>query len=51
MPHHLFPLPIFVSVAYDIWFSYPDLSYVYRELLEPSSINRVLIPDRPFNTG
>jgi hypothetical protein len=49
MSHHLFLLPIFVSVAYDISFCCLDLPYVYREILEPSSIDRVLIPDRPFN--
>jgi len=41
MSHYLFLLPI--------WLSFLNLPDVYRELLEPSLIDRVLILDCPFN--
>jgi hypothetical protein len=50
MSYYLFLLPIFVLVVYDICLSCLDLPKVYRELLEPSLIDRVLIFDCPFNS-
>ena len=52
VPYVLLPVSItyFVLVVYDICLSCLDLPNVYRELLEPSLIDRVLILKCPFNS-
>ena len=35
---------------YLFWLSCLDLPNIYKELLEPSLVDRVLIPNYPFNT-